>query len=41
MNIGKTIRELRLENKMTQSELAKVLHLSQDTISLRELDKCL
>ena len=41
MSIGKTIRELRIENKMTQSSLAEVLHLSQDTVSLWELDKSL
>ena len=41
MSIGKIIRELRIENKMTQSGLAEILHLSQDTISLWELDKSL
>lgn len=41
MDIGKNIRELRKENNLTQSELAKKLCLSQDTISLWELNKSL
>lgn len=41
MSIGKTIRELRIENGLTQSKLAELLHLSQDTVSLWELDKSL
>ena len=39
INIGKTIKELRLEKGFTQSQLAKMLFVSQDTISLWELDK--
>ena len=41
LNIGKTIKELRQEKNLTQSELAKMLYLSQDTISLWERDKSL
>lgn len=41
MKIGKIIRNLRTENKMTQEDLAKKLFVSQDTISLWELDKSL
>ncbi len=41
MSIGKTIRSLRIEKKMTQEDLAKKLFVSQDTISLWELDKSL
>ena len=37
--IGKRIRGLRIENHMTQTFLAEILHVSQDTISLWELDK--
>ena len=39
MNIGLIIRELRKEKKMTQGQLASLLFLSQDTISLWELGK--
>ena len=41
MNIGQIIRELRKEQKMTQGQLASLLFLSQDTISLWELGKSL
>lgn len=41
VEIGKNIRSLRKEKKLTQSELAKLLYVSQDTISLWELDKSL
>lgn len=41
MSIGNTIRELRIENKMSQTELAKLLFTSQDTISLWERGKSL
>ncbi len=41
MNIGKTIKELRREKKMSQTELAKLLYTSQDTISLWECGKSL
>ena len=41
MSIGQSIRQLRKENKLTQSQLAKLLYTSQDTISLWELDKSL
>ncbi|MBQ8425378.1 MAG: helix-turn-helix transcriptional regulator [Clostridia bacterium] len=39
MNIGKIIKELRLEKGLTQTELAKILNTTQDTISLWELGK--
>lgn len=39
MEIGKIIKELRLEQKLTQTELAKLLNTTQDTISLWELGK--
>lgn len=39
MEIGKTIKELRLENKMSQTALAEKLNTTQDTISLWELGK--
>ncbi len=41
MSIGKTIRALRKERGLSQTELADILFLSQDTISLWELDKSL
>ncbi len=41
MSIGKNIRDLRKELKLSQTELAKLLYVSQDTISLWELDKSL
>lgn len=41
MNIGKIIKELRKEKGLTQSDLAKLLYTSQDTISLWELNKSL
>ena len=39
MEIGKIIKQLRIENKMTQTELADKLNTTQDTISLWELGK--
>ena len=41
MKIGQVIKELRKERKMTQTELADLLYVSQDTISLWELGKSL
>ncbi len=41
MELGKTIRELRKDKGITQTELAKILSTTQDTISLWELDKSL
>lgn len=41
MSIGKNIRDLRKELKMSQTKLANLLFVSQDTISLWELDKSL
>ena len=36
MNIGKNIKELRKENGLTQTQLADLLFVSQDTVSLWE-----
>ena len=41
MNIGENIKSLRLERGMTQTQLAEILFLSQDTISLWECNKSL
>ena len=41
MSIGKRIKELRLAENMSQTALAELLFMSQDTISLWELDKSL
>lgn len=41
MNIGETIKELRKEKGMSQTQLATLLFVSQDTISLWELGKSL
>ena len=41
MDIGKNIKDLRKECGLTQSDLAKQLFISQDTISLWELNKSL
>lgn len=41
MTIGETIKSLRLENGMTQTKLASLLFMSQDTISLWERGKSL
>ena len=41
MSIGEIIKNLRIENKMTQTELALLLFTSQDTISLWERNKSL
>lgn len=41
MTIGEIIKNLRIENKMTQTELASLLFTSQDTISLWERNKSL
>ena len=39
MNIGKIIKELRIENHLTQTALAEKLNTTQDSISLWELGK--
>ena len=41
VTIGERIRDLRKEKKLSQTDLANLLYLSQDTISLWELDKSL
>ena len=41
MNIGQTIKELRKEKNLSQTDLAKLLYTSQDTISLWERGKSL
>ena len=40
-NIGKRIKEIRIENKLTQKEFGDKLSVSQDTISLWETGKSL
>lgn len=37
--MGEKIRQLRKEHNMTQSQLADILAISQDTVSLWELGK--
>ena len=39
--IGERLRELRIENKLSQAELGAILSTSQDTISLWEKGKSL
>lgn len=39
MELGKTIKELRKEKNLTQTELAQILCTTQDSISLWELGK--
>ena len=39
LEIGDIIKSLRIEHKMTQSQLATLLFTSQDTISLWERNK--
>lgn len=41
MTIGQNLRMLRKEQKLSQTQLAEKLGLSQDTVSLWELDKAL
>lgn len=41
MSIGETIKELRKEKEMSQTQLANLLFVSQDTISLWECNKSL
>ena len=41
MNIGQTIKELRKEKNLSQTELAALLFTSQDTVSLWERGKSL
>ena len=40
-NIGKRIKEIRIENKLTQQEFGDKLSVSQDTVSLWETGKSL
>ena len=39
MNVGQIIKELRKEKNLSQTDLAKLLYTSQDTISLWERGK--
>ena len=39
--IGERLRELRIENKLSQAELGAILSTSQDTISLWEKGRSL
>lgn len=41
INIGQTIKELRKEKNLSQTELAALLFTSQDTVSLWECGKSL
>lgn len=41
MNIGNRIKELRILNNLTQSQLAQLVFVSQDTVSLWERGKSL
>lgn len=41
MKIGQTIKELRKEKNLSQTELAALLFTSQDTVSLWECGKSL
>ena len=41
MSIGENIKSLRVEKSMTQTQLASMLFISQDTISLWERNKSL
>ena len=41
MSIGENIKGLRVEKNMTQTQLASLLFISQDTISLWERNKSL
>lgn len=41
MSIGENIKGLRVEKNMTQTQLASMLFISQDTISLWERNKSL
>lgn len=38
---GKILKELRLKNKLTQKELARVLYLSNSSISHYENNRCM
>ena len=38
-DIGKRIKEIRIENKLTQQEFGEKLSVSQDTVSLWETGK--
>lgn len=39
--IGKRIKEIRIENKLSQNDFGKILSVSQDTVSLWETGKSL
>ena len=41
MLIGKRIKEIRTENKLSQKQFGEILSVSQDTISLWETGKSL
>ena len=40
-NIGNRIKEIRIENKLTQKQMGDILSVSQDTVSLWETGKSL
>ena len=41
METGKRLKELRIENKLSQKEFGEILAVSQDTVSLWENGKSL
>ena len=40
-DIGEKIKDLRVENSLSQSKFGEMLHVSQDTVSLWEKGKAL
>ena len=40
-SIGEKVKEIRLENGLSQAKFGEILHVSQDTISLWEKGKAL
>lgn len=40
-SIGEKVKEIRLENGLSQSKFGEMLHVSQDTVSLWEKGKAL
>ena len=40
-SIGEKVKEIRLENGLSQAKFGEILHVSQDTVSLWEKGKAL